>query len=123
MEAVLAAIGREFLLRIYSDDQIELFRTVITDARRFPELGAVMFDGPVRHSEEIVAAYLRRLAAAGRIEVAAPELAAAQFMGMLKTNLHVKLLMKPGTKPAVEEIERIVDSSVGLFLNGVRARS
>lgn len=116
---VLNQIGRQFLRGIYSDQQIELLRTVITDAVRFPELGEVMFDGPILHSEHVLAAYLRRLAAAGRVRVSKPELGAAQFMGMLKTNIHIRLLLKPHVKVTTAEIDRVVASCSDIFLNGV----
>jgi len=120
---VLNQIGRQFLRGIYSDQQIELLRTVITDAVRFPELGEVMFDGPILHSEHVLAAYLRRLAAAGRVQMARPELAAAQFMGMLKTNIHIRLLLKPHVKVSKAEIDRTVASCTDIFLHGVAGAS
>ena len=122
IEVVLESLGNQFLTGIYSPEQIELFRTIVTDARQFPELGDLMFDGPVKHSERVVAEYFRRQAAAGKIKVPTVELAAAQFMGMLKTNLHVKLLMKPGFRATPKEIKRITKDSVDLFLNGARRR-
>lgn len=116
---VLSQIGRQFLRGIYSDQQVELLRTVITDAVRFPELGEVMFDGPILHSEHVLAAYLRRLAAAKRIRLEKPELGAAQFMGMLKTNIHIRLLLKPHAKVSNAEIDRVVAACTDIFLNGV----
>ena len=117
---MLENLGVQFLKGIYSSKQIELYRTIVTDAKQFPELGALMFDGPVKHSEDFMAAYLRTQMAIGTVKILSPGLAAAQFMGMLKTNLHVKLLMKPGTRIKLKEIEDIVRSSVDLFLNGAR---
>jgi TetR/AcrR family transcriptional regulator, mexJK operon transcriptional repressor len=122
IETVLESLGNQFLKGIYSHKQIELFRTVVTDARTFPELGRLMFDGPIKHSEYVIADYFRRQAAAGKIKVSTPELAAAQFMGMLKTNLHVKLLMKPGARAAQREIGEIAKASVELFLRGALRR-
>lgn len=122
IEAILESLGNQFLKGIYSHKQIELFRTIVTDARTFPALGRLMFDGPIKHSEYVIADYFRRQAAAGKIKVSTPELAAAQFMGMLKTNLHVKLLMKPGARAAQKEIGEIAKASVELFLHGALRR-
>lgn len=119
VEQVLHELGRRFLLGIYTAEQLALFRTVINDARRFPEVGIYMFDGPVRRSEAVMADYLRLQADAGRLHLPAPELAASQFLGMLKTNLHVELLMKPELEPPTpEQVEAITAACVALFLHG-----
>ncbi len=119
---VLTMIGRQFLRGIYSAEQIELLRTVITDAARFPELGEVMFNGPVMRSEHVLASYLSRAETSGLIGVSNPALAAAQFMGMLKTNAHIRLLLKPKSKMSAKDIDVVVVSCVDLFLNGVAVR-
>ena len=121
-EEVLRQLGTQFLEGIYDPDQIELFRTIATDARTFPELGALMFDGPVSKSEQIVADYLKHLVREGTLRVASPTMAAGQFLGMIKTNLQVRLLLKPDTTVSRQKIKEIVDSSVDLFLNGARRR-
>ncbi len=118
IDAVLQTLGGQFLAGIYTEEQIALFRTVINDARTFPELGALMFEGPVRRSEAVFADYLRRQVELGRLRPTSPELAAAQFMGMLKTNLHVELLMKPGLRPSSRTMREVVAASVDLFLHG-----
>lgn len=117
-EHVLRELGIQFLQGIYDPEQIELFRTIATDARTFPELGALMFDGPVTRSEQLVAQYLQHLASNDVLRVTSPVLAAGQFLGMIKTNLHVRLLLKPRTTVSAQEIKTIVESSVDLFLHG-----
>ena len=121
-EEVLRQLGTQFLEGIYDPEQIELFRTIATDARTFPELGALMFDGPVSKSEQIVADYLKHLVREGTLRIASPTMAAGQFLGMIKTNLQVRLLLKPDTTVSRQKIKEIVESSVDLFLNGARRR-
>jgi TetR/AcrR family transcriptional repressor of mexJK operon len=117
-EQVLREIGIQFLQGIYDAEQIELFRTIATEARTFPELGALMFDGPVTRSEQLVAQYLQHLASSDLLRVTSPVLAAGQFLGMIKTNLQVRLLLKPQTRVSTNEIKTVVESSVDLFLYG-----
>lgn len=119
-EEVLQRLGTQFLKSIYTPLQVELFRTITTDSRNFPELGAIMFDGPVTRSEQTVADYLRRQVHAGKMMLASPELAAAQFLGMLKANMHMKLLFKPKTRVTEKEINDYAKAAVRLFLNGAK---
>lgn len=121
-EEVLRLLGAQFLEGIYAADQIELFRTITTDVRTFPELGTLMVNGPVTRSEKIVAEYLQQLIDEGTLRLPSAALAASQFLGMMKTTLHVRLLLKPDTAVGRQKISEIVQSSVDLFLNGAKRR-
>jgi len=120
---LLERIAIDFLTAIYSPEQIELLRTVIADAKAFPEIGAMMMDGPFHRSEQIVRKLLLRRVSAGELVLPRPELAATQFLGMLKTDLQFRLLLR-ATPPTVSahEIRRIARATVSLFLHGASSR-
>jgi TetR/AcrR family transcriptional repressor of mexJK operon len=111
-----------FLQRIYSSDQIELYRTIIAESRNFPDLGTRFFDGPVSDTERVIYDYLVSQVKIGALTIASPSTAASQFLGMLKSDMHMRLLMGKRKRIGSAEIEEIAQSTVDLFLNGARSR-
>jgi AcrR family transcriptional regulator len=120
VETVLNRFGVWFLAQIYSREQVSLFQTVINDSRRFPEVGEMMFFGPVRRTQDAVAQYLARQALKGRLEIDDPSMAAAFLVGMLKTDVHMMLLFGQPRKNAGKDGQKAVAAAVKLFLNGTR---
>ena len=117
-EKVLTRLGMVFLISIYAPDQIQLFQTMISDSRRFPQVGRMMMEGPVARSQTLISDYLARHAEAGVLAIEHPDLAAAQFMGMLKTDVHMRLLFNQPVAVTRAEIARIASSATRLFLHG-----
>jgi AcrR family transcriptional regulator len=122
VESVLNRFGVWFLAQIYSREQVSLFQTVINDSRRFPEVGEMMFFGPVRRTQDAVAQYLTRQARKGRLDIADPSMAAAFLVGMLKTDVHMMLLFGQPRKNSVKDGQKAVAAAVKLFLNGASKR-
>ena len=118
VRATLEKLGVAFLGSIYAPIQIELYRTVAHDTRRFPQLGLMLLDGPIQRSHKLVSEYLQAWQAAGEVDVPDPDLAAAQFLGMLKADVQMKLLFDARRKISPAEIRRLAQAAVELFLNG-----
>ena len=117
---------REFarrLLDIYmSPTLIGVLRTVMAEASRFPELArAVYAKGPGRASARL-AEVLEAARSRGEIDVADCHRVADHFIGMVRDNLHLQVLLGLRSPPEPEEVETIVKSVVGIFLNGLLAR-
>jgi hypothetical protein len=115
---VLTKIGIHFLSRIYSKEQIQLFRLVVADAQRFPELGRMMLD-QVTAGERLVYSYMVRQQDSGLLRLPCPKMAASQFLGLLKTDMQMKLLFQQRKRVSKSEIEQIAKCCVEVFLNGV----
>jgi TetR/AcrR family transcriptional repressor of mexJK operon len=115
---VLTKIGIHFLSRIYSKEQIQLFRLIVADAHRFPEVGRMMLD-QVTAGERLVYSYMVRQQDRGLLRLPCPEMAASQFLGLLKTDLQMKLLFGQRKRITKSEIERTAECCVDVFLNGV----
>lgn len=115
--SVLTEIGVHILTNIYTREQIELFRVAVTDARRFPEIGRMMFE-QVTRTEHTIGSYLERLSKSGRIDLPCPDIAAAQFLGLLKTDMQMKLLFGDRKRITQPEIRHIAECCARLFLNG-----
>lgn len=118
MEIVLRRLGLLFLENIYTPGQIRLLRAIIAESVQFPEIGRMMFEGPVLRSQNLVSVYLERQCALGRVTLECADLAAAQFLGLLKTDLQMRLLFNQPVDISSANLRRIADCSVALFLNG-----
>lgn len=118
----LTRIGRQFLDLLLSGEALPLYRVVLAEAPRFPELGRAFYDAGPNRVAGALAAYLERLTARGLLDLPDARLAAEQFFGMVLGHNHVRILL--GTVPAAPsaaERERIVASAVRIFLDGARA--
>ena len=122
VHATLVELATSFLFDIYSREQLELFRTVVADARRFPHLGKMMLEGPFLKTHRQIREYFSRLAVMGEIAVADPNMAVEYFLAIIKADKHVKLLFSQDVNIAPRTIRTIADGAVDIFLNGVRSR-
>jgi TetR/AcrR family transcriptional repressor of mexJK operon len=121
-EAVLLAFGRAFMTGLMEPSGLALYRVLIGEAVRFPELAAAVYRaGPAVAAEEL-AKHLRRWIAEKQIRLADPDLAARQFLELIKGDLHFRALLRLEPHPTAAEIDACVRSAVRLFLEGVTKR-
>ena len=73
-------------------------------------------------SEAVFDHYFRKQTQRGVMQFPNIELAAAQFLGILKTNLHLRLTLSKPEIISHKEIEEIARASVHLFLYGALKR-
>ncbi|OBS08684.1 TetR/AcrR family transcriptional regulator [Acidihalobacter prosperus] len=121
-EQVLEVVGRAFVEALLSPPAIALFRIVIGEGKRFPDLGRQAYEkGPVK-AYALLAGYLRSLTERGVANIDDAQAAARQLLEMMKGDLHLRALLQPGWVPQGDEVARCVRTAVDIFLNGVRAR-
>jgi len=116
VKEALNSLSVHFLQTIYSPDVVALLRMVIAESRQFPELGVTMFDGVISRSMVLVEKYFKRKAEKGELALSDPKLATAQFIGLLKTDLQLKLLLGKRKRVSLKEIKKVADSCVDIFL-------
>lgn len=116
--AALTEIGRRFFGMMMSPRAIAGYRIVIGEAPRFPELARVFYEKGPAIGIARLAAYLAAADAAGWLKVPDPTMAAEQFLGMLKSHLHLRLLLGTQTLPEEAERERLIGAAVALFTRG-----
>lgn len=115
---VLTAFAGRFLGRLLEPANVGLYRLVIGEAQRFPELGRRVFAaGPAAAAETLVA-YLRAETRRGRLHVRQPDMAARVFLEMIKGDLHTRVLFGLGPAPRTAELEQTVREAVRSFLEG-----
>lgn len=114
----LTLIGRRFVSLLMSPKAVAGHRIVVAEAARFPELARTFYEAGPGPTIAKVAGYLDKLNAAGLLKVPDPALAAEQFLGMLKSHLHLRLLLGMQTAPSPEDLERLITAAVHLFVRG-----
>ncbi len=114
-EEALHQIGTRFLNLLLSPEALAIHRVVVGEKLRFPELGKALFEfGP-----SVMLARLSALLTRGIEGAAIPSedvmLAAQQFIGLLKGELHLRAILHLQTDFSEAQKRRVVDAAVRVF--------
>lgn len=118
----LSNFGLRLLAEAGEADVLALYRVMMGEVHRFPELARLVAELASTGARRGLAALLRREAAAGTLSVPDAEVAAEFLVGMI---LHARLRgAMLGQRTAAEaDAKRWVQAAVALFLDGCRAPS
>jgi AcrR family transcriptional regulator len=112
------------LLRLLLDPQrINVVRILIAEATRFPGLAERLYSAGAQTILHQLASYLQKADAKGQIQCKEPELAAVQFIEMIKGNAQYRSLLGLSPFPPNHSVERTVESAVGSFMKAHRPPS
>jgi TetR/AcrR family transcriptional regulator, mexJK operon transcriptional repressor len=114
----LLEVSVAFLEALYQPSQIAFLQTVIADSRQFPDAGKLMFDGPILRTQQIFDDYFRKQSQRGLMQFPNIELAGAQFVSLLKINMHMSLMLNQPTSISHRKLEEVARASIELFLHG-----
>ena len=115
----LTALGRQFLDILMMPGSLPLYRVVLAEAQRFPELGRAFYEAGPERGAAALAQYLADLDARRVLDVPEPRRAAEQFLSSVLGHIHIRLLLGVSdTPPSPEEREKQVSAAVSSFLNG-----
>lgn len=120
LRATLTAFGQHLMGVYMSPTLIGIYRIAVTEANRFPDLVKSFYEqGPGRATsrlaEVLEAAYKR-----GELRTDDCSRMAGHFVGMIRDNLHLQVVLGLRTAPSDKEAKAAVRSAVEVFLNGVR---
>ncbi|WP_149205431.1 TetR/AcrR family transcriptional regulator [Actinotalea subterranea] len=113
--AGLGILGRRYAELLGRAEMTDLFRIVIAELPRFPELAQAQFSQGKLPYFESVRTYLLAEHAAGTVLVEDAELAATQFLGMIANYLFWPALLVPGWEVTAERTAEVVDEAVRTF--------
>ena len=116
LEDGLRQIAKSYIEFIVSPFFRGMFRVIVGELVRFPELGRTFYDSGPDICIRRLSQYLVAATARGEISVGETKVAAHQFFALCRAELFYKILF--GLKHDVkdEEIDRIVDTAVTTFL-------
>ncbi|WP_428483710.1 TetR/AcrR family transcriptional regulator C-terminal domain-containing protein [Rhodopila sp.] len=118
--SVLRGIGRRILRMMLSDVGLAIYRVVIAEAARFPDLAAGFFAAGPARAIGFMAAWLAEETQRGRLAVADPAFAAEQFFNLCQTSLVLRRKLEMVPDPSAGEIDRVVEAAIAMFLRTYR---
>ena len=99
---------------------LNLSRLALSDGVRFPELSKIYFENGPESAAECLTVLLEAAQKRGEITCLDSKTAASQFLGMLRDNLYLQVLLQLRPAPKQKEREELVTSAVGIFLDGIK---
>lgn len=120
-EQALKRYARLLLERVLSPEAIGVYRLITTDCSSEREQIQQLFysKGPKRINEKL-AAYLSTQVDSGVLNIANPELAAFQFVDMVKGQFQLRVML--GMTIPDAELDEAVEQAVDIFLRGTTPR-
>ncbi|MBR1146770.1 TetR/AcrR family transcriptional regulator [Bradyrhizobium sp. AUGA SZCCT0431] len=120
LRATLTAFGLHLMGVHMSPTLIGIYRIAVTEANRFPDLVKSFYEqGPGRATSRL-AEVLEAANKRGEIRTDDCSRMAGHFVGMIRDNLHLQVVLGLRAAPSDREIQAAVGSAVEVFLNGVR---
>ena len=120
--AELLDIGRNFYRLVLDPQGLAIYRVVIAESARFPELGRAFYDAGPRLTFDLLVRILGAAVARGQLEIRELRPAAEQFIGMIRGDLYLRRLLGMAGEPEAEEIERGVVRAVDAFMRAYAPR-
>ncbi|MGQ0676505.1 MAG: TetR/AcrR family transcriptional regulator [Rhodospirillales bacterium] len=116
VEDALNRFARHFIQMILSPEAQGIYRIVVAEAPRNPELGRIFFEQGPRRVTQRLAAILEAQAGKGRLAVDDTLAAAQEFLGMLHGKFHLPCVLGVAGQPTAEELTRAAERVVRTFL-------
>jgi TetR/AcrR family transcriptional regulator, mexJK operon transcriptional repressor len=113
---VLSSIAEGFLNRVLSHENIRLFRIIVGESVRFPELAAAFYRSGPRFAADQLSVFLEHAAAQGELRIDEPQKAAELFFGMLRGDIYMRRLLDIDSAFDGDEAARFVQLTVKTFL-------
>ena len=118
-ESLLTVFGKKFLENLLTDEAIQIFRMVHGDGVRFPEAAAAFHRNGPEVAYAALTLTIERYTFEGLIDCPQPRLAAEQFIGMLRSDIHLKVAIGAARRPTDVEIEKHVAHAARVFSRGL----
>lgn len=112
----LSRFARHFIQMILSPEAQGIYRIVVAEAPRNPELGRIFFEQGPRAVTQRLVAILEAQVKAGQLAVDDPLAAAQEFLGMLHGKFHLPCVLGVAEPPPLDELARAAERVVRTFL-------
>ena len=119
-EATLRQVARRVVRALLSPRPQEIFRLVIAESERFPEMSrAFYFAGPDRGQRRL-SQFLAGAVARGDLDIADIDLAACQLDELCKADLFTRALFGALDSVTEADMDRVADAAADTFLRAYR---
>ncbi|MEP3245569.1 MAG: TetR/AcrR family transcriptional regulator [Sneathiella sp.] len=112
----LIYIGTNYADLLSSDQIVALFRVIIAEMPRFPELGLELYERGKKPYLDGLETYLKQEVKRGRLEISDVVLAARQLLGMINDLVFWPRLLVAEAGLSKTENKRVVEEAVRTFL-------
>ena len=119
LEQILIAFGQLTL----SKETTAIFRLVLGECERFPEIGHAFYEGAIKRAGGALARWLGEQCRKGLLDLDDPDRAGGMLRGMMIMEPQRAAMLGQREAPAATEIEERARMCAALFLNGcIRTR-
>ena len=120
IQATLLRIGGRLLRFMLHPRRLAIYRLVVAESSRFPELGhAFMTNGPQMFQDRL-ALFLADQTEAGVLNAPSPDRAAEQFCALIRAGLFMRATLALAPPPDEAAIDACVSAAVETFLRAFR---
>ena len=121
LKDVLTSLGRNMLFAIMDPSLLQLCHTSVIEAERFPQAALVYSELGIKPAIAALTTVLKAANARGEACIPNCQRAAAQFIAILRGNVHLEAVIELRSPPSIAEAEARVRTTVAIFLHGVRS--
>ena len=119
-EAGLHSIGKRLLDIISDPAGRAMYRMMVAEAGRFPDLAAVFYKAGPAAMTNTLCGTIRHWQKEGLLRAGNPEILALQFTGIVLGNFSVKNLFLPSAQYSEKQLRDWLSAGVTLFLQGTQ---
>lgn len=126
-EETLKDVARLYLRMLLSPEAIGIYRLLVAEAPKFPELGQAFYlAGPLSIRQHLTE-YLISQHRCGALHVPDASIAARQFVGLIKSDHQLGALLCPPSENCAaqrsdEQMDEEIAQAVRLFINGLQQK-
>ncbi len=120
LEVSLQRVGEQLMAVYLSPVVTDLYRHVIAEASRFPDIGRMVFERGTMQLTDAVAAYLARWSERGLLQIEDARSAASQFIALCQGELAARSRFGLLEYPVDDQVRDSVKRAVRTFLRAVR---
>lgn len=115
---VLMALARAYLAIVLSPRALDLFRVIIAEAPRFPELARQFYLAGPRAFNELVAKHLDEIVKDNKADFSliGRDVAARLFANLVRGELQLQSLTHPGAVPSAAQRDEWAEAAVTTFI-------
>jgi len=122
-DVALKAAAKIYLKVFLAPEALDLVRAIVAESNRFPGLGEMYWDMGDKQMKSGLAEILSVWDSQGVLSIPDPQMAASQFIGMIREPYFLPLIFGFGNQPSAKELDATLDTAVSAFLSGLKPSS